>query len=94
MNRYTTLLLLGLLPSTVSAALLPGDAGRGQALHDRQCTACHDGRVYTRANRTVKSVEGLIGRVRMCNQQLGNKLDRGQVNDIVKYLNEAFYKFP
>ncbi len=94
MIRRAMLLLLAWLPATAPAALLPGDAGRGQVLHDRQCTACHDSRVYTRTNRTVKSVEGLIGRVRMCNQQLGNKLDRGQANDIVKYLNEAFYKFP
>lgn len=94
MNRYTTLLFLALLPATAPAALLPGDAGRGQTLHDRQCTACHDSRVYTRANRAVKSVEGLMGRVKLCNQQLGTKLQRDQLNDLVKYLDEAFYKFP
>lgn len=90
----SALLFLVILPATAPAALLPGDAGRGQALHERQCTACHDGRVYTRANRTVKSVEGLMGRVKLCNQQLGTKLERDQLNDLVKYLDEAFYKFP
>ncbi len=92
--RRLALLFLSILPSTAPAALLPGDAGRGQALHGRYCTACHDSRVYTRANRTVKSVEGLMGRVRLCNQQLGTKLERDQLNDLVKYLDEAFYKYP
>ncbi|TAM45068.1 MAG: hypothetical protein EPN55_09445 [Gammaproteobacteria bacterium] len=92
--RRAALLFLVILPATAPAAMLPGDAGRGQVLHDRQCTACHDSRVYTRPNRTVKTVEGLIGRVKLCNQQLGTKLQRDQLNDLVKYLDEAFYKFP
>ncbi len=92
--RHWALLFLTLLPATTPAALLPGDAGRGQALHGRYCTACHDSGAYTRPNRTVKSVEGLMGRVKLCNQQLGTKLERDQLNDLVKYLDEAFYKFP
>ncbi|MEK7816365.1 MAG: cytochrome c [Pseudomonadota bacterium] len=79
---------------TAQAALLPGDAASGKRLHDRQCVACHDSRAYTRAERRVKSVEGLMGRVRMCNQQLNANLSRDQLNDIVRYLNETFYKFP
>lgn len=35
-----------------------------------------------------------MGRVKLCNQQLGTKLQRDQLNDLVKYLDEAFYKFP
>jgi len=92
--RHWALLFLLLLPATAPAALLPGDAGRGQALHGRYCTGCHDSGVYARPNRTVKTVEGLIGRVKLCNQQLGTKLQRDQLNDLVKYLDEAFYKFP
>ena len=80
--------------NTAQAAMLPGNAEAGKALHDRQCVACHDSRVYTRPNRTVKSIEGLMGRVRLCNQQLGTKLEHDQLNDLVKYLDEAFYKFP
>jgi mono/diheme cytochrome c family protein len=86
-------LTLMLAAGAVNAALLPGDAARGKALHTQQCTACHDTSVYTRANRRVKSVEALIGQVNMCVRQTGLKLDREQVNDLVKYLDESFYEF-
>lgn len=76
-----------------AAALLPGDAERGKTLHQAQCTACHDSRVYTRANRRVQSIEGLIGQVNFCNRNLGNKLSREQVSDLVQYLNQTYYKF-
>lgn len=76
------------------AALLPGDAANGKQLHDSRCLGCHDGRVYARPDRRVKTVEGLMGQVRMCNQQLNANLSREQLNDIVRYLNETFYRFP
>ncbi len=91
-----TAMLLAALTLTVSsaqAALLPGDAARGKAVHDKWCSACHDTGKYTRADRGVKSVEGLIGRVNGCVRQTGAKLDRDQINDLVKYLDESFYKF-
>ena len=78
----------------MAAALLPGDAANGKRLHAGGCLACHDSRVYTRPDRKLKTVEGLMGQVRMCNQQLNTNLSREQLNDIVKYLNESFYKFP
>ncbi|HLD13205.1 MAG TPA: hypothetical protein VJB18_00645 [Burkholderiales bacterium] len=78
---------------TAVAALLPGDAVNGKQLHNGHCIACHDSRVYSRPNRRIKTVEGLMGQVRMCNQQLKTNLSREQLNDIVRYLNETFYKF-
>lgn len=84
---------LSLLATSVPAALLPGNAAQGKALADKHCVACHDSSVYTRANRRIKSVEGLIGQVNGCVRQTGAKLDRDQVNDLVKYLDDSFYKF-
>lgn len=77
-----------------SSAPLPGNTASGKHLHAKHCVACHDSRVYTRAQRTVKSVEGLMGRVRLCNRQLGARLERDQLNDLVKYLNDTYYRFP
>jgi mono/diheme cytochrome c family protein len=94
MNKTALLLLsLTLVASNVQAALLPGDAAKGKAVHDKQCVSCHDTSVYTRADRKVQSVEGLIGQVNNCVRQTSVKLDRDQVNDVVKYLDESFYKF-
>ena len=76
------------------AALLPGDAANGKQLHNGRCLGCHDSRVYTRPGRKLKTVEGLMGQVRMCNQQLNTNLSREQLNDVIKYLDNAFYKFP
>lgn len=89
------LLSAALLLTTLSshAALLPGDAANGKKLHNQQCVACHDTSVYTRANRRVRSVEALVGQVQGCVRQTGAKLDRDQVNDIIRYLDEAFYEF-
>ena len=84
---------LTLICSSTQAALLPGDAAKGKALHDKQCTACHDSKMYTRADRRVKTVEGLIGQVNSCVRQTGAKLDSKQIDDVVKYLDESFYKF-
>ncbi len=94
MNKATLLLLpLTLVAGSVHAALLPGDAAKGKALHDKQCVACHDSSVYTRANRRINSPEALIGQVNNCVRQTGLKLDRGQINDLVNHLDESFYKF-
>lgn len=94
MNRYLAPALLLFVATGASAAMLPGDTARGKAVHGKQCVACHDSSVYTRPDRRIKSVEGLIGQVNFCVQQTGAKLDREQVNDVVKYLDEAFYRFP
>jgi mono/diheme cytochrome c family protein len=87
------LIALTLAANSALAALLPGDAAKGKAVHDKQCVACHDSSVYSRANRRVNSPEALIGQVNGCVRQTGAKLDREQINDLVNYLDESFYKF-
>jgi len=90
-----SLLFLALLiaAGTTQAAFLPGDAAKGKAIVDKQCMSCHDSSVYTRSNRRVQSVEGLIGQVNGCVRQTNVKLDREQVNDVVKYLDQTYYHF-
>ena len=81
-------------------ALLAGDAAKGKTAHDAKCTACHvesfggDGsKIYTRKDRKVKSIEGLMGRVKGCNQQVGANFSKEDVDNVVSYLNQTFYKF-
>ncbi len=85
--------LLCLLPLTSGASVLLGDAARGKAVHDKQCAACHDSSVYTRANRRVKTPEGLKMQVNGCLRQTGIRLKDAEIDDVVKYLNDSYYKF-
>ena len=90
-SAWLTLGMMALAPA--AQALDAGDAAKGKTLHDRHCAACHDTRVYTRPDRGIKTVEGLDGRVKLCNKQIGLKLNRDELRDITAYLNKSFYKF-
>jgi mono/diheme cytochrome c family protein len=86
-------LLMLAATSAQADLLLPGDAGRGEKLHQANCTGCHDTGVYTRTNRGIRSIGGLQQRVDMCNTQLERNLSDAERSDVVKYLNERFYRF-
>ena len=99
-------LILGLGLATASAqvlalAILLGDPQSGQALHEQRCAGCHvkmyggDGsEIYTRDNRSVKSVEGLQLRMELCNTNTQNgELNADQLDDLTAYLNESYYRF-
>jgi hypothetical protein len=79
--------------AAADTALLPGNAAAGKKVHAANCVGCHDDKVYTRKPRRVNSVGGLIGQVQFCNQQLQKGLSKDQLNDLVAYLNETYYKF-
>ncbi len=94
--------LLGLLlPSlTLAEAMLLGNAKHGQKLHQAKCVGCHvqqyggDGsQMYKRADRKVRSAEGLMARVAGCNRQVNAGFSTDDVNDVVSYLNETYYRF-
>ena len=77
-----------------------GDAKAGKALHEQQCNACHAARfsgdgnkIYTRADRRVKSASGLAQMVTACNANLGNNLFPEDELNLSAYLNTTFYKF-
>jgi mono/diheme cytochrome c family protein len=103
MIRFASLALalnMGIAGVAQAGALLEGDAANGRVLHDKHCTSCHvaqfggDGSaIYTRADHRVRSIEGLMGQVQACNANVGTNLTPAQVDDIVKFLNEQYYKF-
>ena len=97
--RLTLLSISVLLPIAVYA-LLPGDPQNGYPLHQLKCNGCHvalfggDGvMLYTRSDRRVQTVEGLMGMVIFCNSQASTGLNEFELDDIVAYLNESFYRF-
>ncbi|VAW91989.1 hypothetical protein MNBD_GAMMA21-1176 [hydrothermal vent metagenome] len=77
-----------------------GDIKRGQELHDENCTSCHksmlggDGSgIYTREDRRIDSYEGLVKQVKRCKTSLGVSWPEHQIDDVITYLNDSFYKF-
>lgn len=94
MKRTAAALLCCLAsPFALADTLLLGDPAPGKKLYDAQCTSCHDTSVHTRKDRNIKTIEGLIGQVNQCNTQLDRRYTDAQVNDLIAYLNSAFYKF-
>ena len=94
--------LIFILPiNAMATALLPGDSENGKKLHDSSsCLSCHiqmtggkPDMLYTRFDRRVSSLGGLIKQVNGCNSMQKVGLDESNINDVVNYLNESFYKF-
>ena len=69
-------------------------APSGAALHEAHCTRCHDAGIYTRQNRIVGSYDALRKRVQQC--ELGAELGwfEEEVEAVVGYLNDTYYRFP
>lgn len=92
MKTFLTLAMLIFLSLSAYAAV-PGDAAEGERLHDANCTGCHDSAVYTRKDRHVQSLNGLKQQVENCTHMAKKKFSPAQRQDIVKYLDEQFYRF-
>ena len=92
--------LLSISLPAFSSALLPGDAAHGKTVHTKSCAGCHDNltggkgdKLYTRDNRRVTSLEGLMGQIGRCNTMQSLNLSEDDLNGLTKYLNETFSKF-
>ena len=89
-------LLLPLIAATLLAttgAVSAADSANGKSLKEQNCMGCHEDAVYTRTDRRVTSLAGLEKQVRRCELTLGLQWFDDDVNDVVAYLNENFYKF-
>jgi mono/diheme cytochrome c family protein len=80
--------------ASVAFAALAGDSAEGKRLHDANCTGCHDSSVYTRQARSVRSVDALKEQLETCGHAANKSLSAADRQNIVKYLNERFYKLP
>ena len=74
-------------------AAVPGDGAEGKRLLDANCTGCHDTAVYSRKDHIVRSMEGLKQQVESCTHMAQKEFSSAERQDIVKYLNDQFYRF-
>jgi cytochrome c553 len=86
-------LLVIFAPVVSQAAALPGDVAEGKRLHDANCTGCHDIAVYTRKNHSVRSLDGLKQQFESCSHMAKKEFSPSEAQNIIKYLNDGFYRF-
>lgn len=64
-----------------------------QSLIDKSCVRCHGSEVYTRADRKVKTLEGLRQQIRRCSQMLGVSWFDEEIDAVAAHLNQLYYRF-
>lgn len=75
------------------AAELPGDSADGKRLHDANCMQCHDTSLYTREDRSVRSLEALREQLTSCSHMANREFSASETQNVIKYLNDQFYQF-
>jgi mono/diheme cytochrome c family protein len=70
------------------------DAGRGRALYETHCLACHYERIHKRepSRSLVKSLEGLRAEVAGRAAMTGRPFTREDLEDVTEYLNRTHYR--
>jgi cytochrome c553 len=100
--KILTVLLTVLMFSSVAHAnpVASGDPKVGKTLHDKDCVSCHanmfggDGsKIYTRADRKVKTKQQLAARISACNANVGAGWFPEDEAHVAAYLNQQYYKF-
>lgn len=85
-------LLILLMPSAYAASL-PGDSAAGKRLYDANCTGCHDTSILTRKDPVVESLDALKEQLDSCTHMANKELSESETQDLLKYLNDRFYRF-
>ncbi len=70
------------------------DNAAGQVLVDQACQQCHDNGMYSRSNSIVQSYPELQARVEFCENASKAHWAEPQINQVIEYLNDTYYKFP
>ncbi|TNF97921.1 MAG: cytochrome c [Gammaproteobacteria bacterium] len=87
-NWISSLLIMPCLFSPVMANI-----EKGKLLYEKDCQGCHGTEVFTQPDRKVKNLAQLSKRVRQCTYATEKKWFNEDVDAVVNYLNNYFYKF-
>jgi cytochrome c551/c552 len=101
-DRFLAALLMsGLTATLLSSAYANGNAEAGKVTFEQHnCNRCHvemfggDGsKIFTRADRKIKSRASLTTQITRCSTNLGLMLFEDDEEGLVAYLNNEYYKF-
>ena len=84
----TAMLVVLCAPAAVLAA---GDPVNGAKLHE-DCLGCHGAELYVPPRAKARSLPVLKKEVERWNDRMNPKFTKKEVEDIVAYLNAAYYK--
>ncbi len=99
MKTLTKTLLISSFFLTLTQGVQAANPAHGKDLHDANCLSCHSSLmggnpnvIYTRSDRRVNSIDGLRKQVTRCKTTVGVPWPEDQIEDVVEYLNQNFYK--
>ncbi len=82
-----------LLVPGAHAAGLAGDGAAGKRLFDAHCTTCHQTDIFTRKDRKIQSLDALKEQLVACSHAAKTEFSASEMQDLLKYLNDQFYRF-
>lgn len=68
------------------------DAERGRSLYENHCMVCHTSVVHVREQRKAGSREEIRTWVLRWQKELGLQWEATEVDDVIEYLNNRYYK--
>jgi len=86
-----TVFVAALLLSVICDARA-GDAERGQLLYENHCTVCHASIVHIREDRKASTREDIRSWIERWKTELGLQWTSGEVDDVLEYLDNRYYK--
>ncbi len=90
-NIFLSMLFFAVAVPLLAQALA---ASRGALLYETHCIACHDTQVHWRDRALATDWASLSTQVRRWQANAGLSWTDDEINDVVRYLNDAIYRFP
>lgn len=81
------------LPTLWSCAIYAADISRGRMLYENHCGMCHTSVVHVRDTHVSKSISEINRQVNRWQSELKLGWDKGEIDDVVQYLNVQFYQY-
>jgi len=100
MSHYKTFFFVLMLSNLLASSAHATDVNKAKTLHDANCRSCHitimngdADAIYVREHRRVNNYQALQDQVNRCETNIGIDWPQQQIDGVITYLNQQFYKF-